>query len=141
MASSQAMPAILRLPGYGGEMLPVDDDSAANYFSFDPRGHGNSTQSVPRESRRVASDRPRPSFWASRVARGTRAHERGVFCVAPPGSVAPSRCSLEPGELDRLGSDLQQASRHLAAVVLEAPRCPSEVDQAECLMILGVGEE
>jgi len=44
---SRPKPAVLRVPGYGGAMHPMDDDSAVNYFSFDPRGHGHSTDDMP----------------------------------------------------------------------------------------------
>ncbi len=42
-----ALPAVLRLPGYSASMSPVKSTAALNYFSFNPRGHGNSTDDVP----------------------------------------------------------------------------------------------
>tara|TARA_B100001057_G_scaffold433095_1_gene461748 strand:- start:3546 stop:4817 length:1272 start_codon:yes stop_codon:yes gene_type:complete len=39
-------PALIRVPGYGGNMKPVDLFDDLIVFSFNPRGHGNSQQDV-----------------------------------------------------------------------------------------------
>lgn len=41
-------PAVIRVPGYGGNMKPVKKWDDMIVFSFNPRGHGNSQDDVPR---------------------------------------------------------------------------------------------
>ena len=42
-------PAVLRVPGYGSTMRPLGNVDDMIVFSFNPRGHGNSQDQVPRE--------------------------------------------------------------------------------------------
>lgn len=41
------VPALLRVPGYGQNMKPTGRADPLAYFSFNVRGHGNSTEDVP----------------------------------------------------------------------------------------------
>jgi len=40
-------PAVLRVPGYGGDMRPTGSSDPVAFFSFNVRGHGNSQDDVP----------------------------------------------------------------------------------------------
>ncbi|MDG2220282.1 MAG: alpha/beta fold hydrolase [Rubripirellula sp.] len=40
-------PVVIRFPGYGQNMRPIDRCDDMIVFSFNPRGHGNSTQDIP----------------------------------------------------------------------------------------------
>lgn len=47
--TSGPYPVVIRLPGYGQAMQPVDLWDDIMVFSFNPRGHGRSTQDIPGE--------------------------------------------------------------------------------------------
>lgn len=40
-------PVVIRVPGYGQNMRPIDRWNDLMVFSFNPRGHGNSTEDIP----------------------------------------------------------------------------------------------
>jgi cephalosporin-C deacetylase-like acetyl esterase len=84
-------PALIRVPGYGGNMKPVDLFDDLIVFSFNPRGHGNSQQDV--------EGRPR-DYWIRGLDDKEGYYYQGAYldCVRAVDFLC-SREEVDPGRI------------------------------------------
>jgi len=84
-------PALIRVPGYGGNMKPVDLFDDLIVFSFNPRGHGNSQQDV--------EGRPR-DYWIRGLDEKEGYYYQGAYldCVRAVDFLC-SREEVDPGRI------------------------------------------
>ncbi|MDB4614228.1 acetylxylan esterase [bacterium] len=67
-------PVVVRVPGYGQNMRPIDRWDDMIVFSFNPRGHGNSTEDIPGKPH---------DYWIRGLDNKTNYYYRGAYldCV------------------------------------------------------------
>ena len=83
--------ALLRVPGYTQNMMPLDAASGAVILSFNIRGHGNSTDDIPGNPK---------DFWLRGLDERDAYYYRGAYldCVR----AVDFLCSLEEVDTDRI---------------------------------------
>jgi len=89
--STQPLPAVIRVPGYGQNMRPTGKWDDMVVFSFNPRGHGNSQQDIPGKP---------TNFWIRGLDDQQTYYYKGSYldCIRAVDFIA-SRSDVDPAKI------------------------------------------